>query len=291
MKRKILILVLLCVFFCIACERKNESDQNEAINENDTLSYNPISQKIIAMDYEKKTEKNLLNSRFQFPLFDRRNLYIDGDTISNEYRLISLEEHSYRVLHEFNRNEGIFPFGIEGDYIYFIHTFYESKEEDVSKRKISRFNMINKTIDDYITTGGLISYGGITKEYIYYSVYDPQSDSYNIYKVKKKRLDINPELVAEKVEEGKIITSEENYYPIQDKKVKINEKEFSFYPESFIIGKLFIQFFINEEGSVSYSVTELKSNDVYTRTGFWGMFFNENKIKFYSENGMEEYEY
>lgn len=233
----------------------------------------------------------MFGKNFQFSLFSKENLFIDGDTINNVYRLISVKENHYDVLHEFNHNEGVFPFGIKDNMIFFIHTFYDAGKEKEDERKISVFDIKSKKIESFKFPSGLISYGGITEEYAYYSVYYPNEDAYRVYKIDVDDINASPVLLSEGVEKGNIITSDKEYYPIRENKVIINGKEYPFHPESYIIGDLFVQFFIGESGGVSYHISDLKKGKEYEGDKLLGMIFEGKSLKFGFLDEVKKYDY
>ena len=186
-------LLLLSIGLCLglsACEQPNANTNSKAIDNSQKpftdILYDPILSRLVKYDVATGQSSPWDNSdnqvQYQFP--DTDQYFIDGNSITNNFKLISTTKNTIEVLHEFDANEGVFPIAVKGDKIYVIHTYYRpdgSEYED--KRRLARYDINTKEILDFNHTSGLISKGVASDNTIYYAVYDSNKDTYDINKI------------------------------------------------------------------------------------------------------------
>lgn len=287
MKKRWLIYILIIV--CLLCGCNTVDNKNS----HGKLFYNPYMQKLIVYDQRSK-EISLFDdtsNQFQFHINGSDDLFIDGNSISNVSRIIQLHQSQVTELYKFDKNHGIFPIGIVGEKIYFIHTFYnQNGQEEIEKRCISVFNMKTSEIQNYIQTSGLISYGCINDENILYTVYDNSQSSYSLMSVKSGDLNDTPELMCENISDGIILTDGNNLF-YSDGQFLISDKgNYEIKSENLIYQKLLIQFYISSDGLLCIKVTNMETKEVFDEKDVCGIRFDKGKLIICGQTGVIVYE-
>lgn len=287
MKKRWLIYILIIV--CLLCGCNTVDNKNS----HGELFYNPYMQKLIVYDQRSK-EISLFDdtsNQFQFHINGSDDLFIDGNSISNVSRIVQLHQSQVTELYKFDKNHGIFPIGIVGEKIYFIHTFYnQNGQEEIEKRCISVFNMKTSEIQNYIQTSGLISYGCINDENILYTVYDNRQSSYSLMSVKSGDLNDTPELMCENISDGIILTDGNNLF-YSDGQFLISDKgNYEIKSENLIYQKLLIQFYISSDGLLCIKVTNMETKEVFDEKDVCGIRFDKGKLIICGQTGVIVYE-
>lgn len=281
-------LVCILVTLCILCGCNN-TDNRKSQSE---IFYNPYMQKLIV--YDQNSKKIALfddtSNQFQFHIDRSEDLFIDGNSISNESRIIQMDQSQVIELYKFDKNHGIFPIGFSGEKLYFIHSFYdESGQEKTERRCISTFNMNTTEIQNYTQASGLISYGCMNDENILYTVYDNNQNNYSLLSLKSGDLNAVPELICENISDG-IILMEGNNLFYSDGQLLISDKEeYEMKSENLIYQNLLIQFYISSDGLLCIKVTNMETKDVFDENGIYGIRFDKGKLLICGQRGVITY--
>ena len=250
-------------------------------------------QKLIMYD-QRSREISLFDdtsNQFQFHINGSDDLFIDGNSISNISRIIQIHQSHVTELYKFDKNHGIFPVGVIGEKIYFIHTFYNPNgQEEIEKRCISVFNMNTSEIQNFTQTSGLISYGCINDENVLYTVYDDNQSSYSLMRVKSGDLNDTPELMCENISDGIILTDGNNLF-YSDGQFLISDKDnYEIKSENLIHQNLLIQFYVNSDGLLCIKVTNMETKEVFDEKDVCGIRFEKDKLLICGQTGVIVYE-
>lgn len=287
MKKRWTIYILIIV--CLLCGCNTVDNKNS----HGELFYNPYMQKLIMYDQHSR-EISLFDdtsNQFQFHINGSDDLFIDGNSISNVSRIIQLHQSQVTELYKFDKNHGIFPIGVIGEKIYFIHTFYNPNgQEEIEKRCISVFNMNTSEIQNYTQTSGLISYGCINEENVLYTVYDNDQSSYSLMSVKFGDLNDTPELMCENISDGIILTDGNNLF-YSDGQFLISDKDnYEIKSENLIHQNLLIQFYVDSDGLLCIKVTNMETKEVFDEKDVCGIRFDKDKLLICGQTGVIVYE-
>ena len=118
-----------------------EKELNAKENNVNYILYNPFLHQLI--EYDEKTGKDILwkdkDNQFQYQVPNSDDLYIDGNSLTNNFSLIKVTGNNIESLYNFGKNEGAFPISLIDNKLYFIHTYYDSNGlEKENKRKIEK---------------------------------------------------------------------------------------------------------------------------------------------------------
>lgn len=287
MKKRWTIYILIIV--CLLCGCNTVDNKNS----HGELFYNPYMQKLIMYD-QRSREISLFDdtsNQFQFHINGSDDLFIDGNSISNISRIIQIHQSQVTELYKFDKNHGIFPVGVIGEKIYFIHTFYNPNgQEEIEKRCISVFNMNTSEIQNFTQTSGLISYGCINDENVLYTVYDDNQSSYSLMRVKSGDLNDTPELMCENISDGIILTDGNNLF-YSDGQFLISDKDnYEIKSENLIHQNLLIQFYVNSDGLLCIKVTNMETKEVFDEKDVCGIRFEKDKLLICGQTGVIVYE-
>lgn len=286
MKIRLCLLIIIC-FFISACSFNSNKEENIE------FYYNPFTQKIIKINSETSSH-SLLNStknQFQFRVDGSENLYIDGNSLHNEFQLVKLTPDSIEVLHRFSKNEGVFPIGVKQGKLYFIHCFYTGNgEEEYENRCLSIFDLDSHLIKDFQETNGLIDYGTLTNDYIYYSKYIENDDIYHLMRIKDTDLNGIPEYVRSVNDDGLIIGSSIEYYFVDGENLISNNNKFKKESINYFQDNSLVQFYINKDNLLCLRITEAETNSMTEFVDVLGIRILNGRIQIRKKDEVLEYE-
>ncbi|HEM3561903.1 TPA: hypothetical protein U1B53_002097 [Streptococcus suis] len=261
--------------------------------ENREFYYNPFNQKIIQINSETLSY-NLFDStknQFQYRIDGSENLYVDGNSLNNEFRLIRMNLDSIEVLYRFSKNEGVFPIGVKKGKLYFIHCFYkENGEEEYENRRLSIFDLNSHLIEDFREINGLIDYGTLTNDYIYYSKYIESDDIYHLMKINYADLNGMPEYVRSLDEDGLIIGNSTEYYFVEENNLISNKNRFKKESINYFQDDSLVQFYINQDNHLCLRITETETNSITEFEDILGIRILNERIQIRKKDEVLEYE-
>lgn len=289
---KKLLLLLLVVSLFLVCGGCNGFDDTMT-KCGDELFYDPYMQKIIK--YNSKTKKlfifNSGKNQFQYRISNEEDLYIDGNSLENEFRIIQLNKNSITEIHKFKKNQGIFPIGKIGEKLYFIHSYYmENGQEKNEKRTLGVFDFKTKKIDDFLNVSGLIDYGGVNREYIYYTVYNDENDTYSLMKINNNNKYNMPELVKKYIVDGIVLVKNDKFYYSDGDNLIYKKEMYKKESVNFLEKDSLFQFYINIDGQLCIRITNLKNNNIIEEENISGIKFENNNIVICKLTGVIMYE-
>lgn len=253
---------------------------NKKIIGNNEFFYNPYTQKMIKYNSELKNAELWSSTRNQFQYaVGNENIYVDGNSYSNEFSLIKLEKSSITKIYEFPKNEGFFPIGEKNGKIYFIHSYYqENGNEDYEKRKLSVFDLSTKEIQEFSNTSGLIDYGIVGEKYIYYTIYDNEKDIYSLMKIKNTDTNQIPEVIKTTLNDGLLLLENDELYYSDGNKLISNNKEYKKESVNVFYGTLLFQYYLNQDSQLCVRVTNTINNAVFVEENIIGIRIENNKV-------------
>lgn len=253
---------------------------NKNVTENEEFFYNPYTQKMIKYnDKSKKIELwNPAKNQFQY-IIGNKNIFVNGNSYTNDFDLIKLEKFSITKIHEFHKNEGFFPIGEKNKKIYFIHSYYnENGSEDYKKRKLAIFDLENKELKEFLNTKGLIDYGVVGDNYIYYTVYDNEKDTYSLMKIDNSETNQIPEVVKTELNDGLLLLANNELYYSDGNRLISDNKEYKKESVNFFYYDSLFQFYLNQESQLCIKVTNTINNTSFTEENIVGIRIENDKV-------------
>ena len=254
---------------------------SKTIGKNEEVFYNPFIQNLITYNDQSK-EVDLwdpTDNQFQYPTGEE-HLYIDGNSLTNDFTLMKIDQSEITELYDFPKNEGVFPIGEKDGTIYFIHSFYqEDGREHLDKRTLSGLDLNTKKVTDFTNAEGLIDYGVVGDEAIYYTVYDDDKDLYSLMKINYSDTGQSPETLKTGLKDGLVLLDGEELYYSDGKSLISDNHEFKKESVNFFYQGSLFQFYSNEKNSLSLKITNLKNDRVYSEEDIEGISLEDDKVK------------
>lgn len=284
-KKLKLSLIIITIFILCSCNSKNT-------NQNIEYFYNPYVQKII--EYNSQSHQvslwNTTLNQFQYSV-DNESLYVDGNSVSNEFKLISFKDNIEKEIIKFNKGEGVFPIGLDENKMYFIHSYYkENGKEEYNKRTLAVLDLKTKKIEDFKHTRGLIDYGAVNKNTIYYSTYNDEKDEYSLMKISNKGIEEKPQMVMNSIKNGQLLIHNDELYYAKDDKLVSDKREYNKEAVDFFCNNSLIQFYINSDNKLSVKITNTLDNSVKTEENIIGIRIDNNILNICTINQVVNYE-
>lgn len=246
---------------------------------NDEFFYNPYIQKIVLYDTGLQNARlwNSSENQFQYNV-GNKNIYVDGNSSTNEFNLIKVEKSLITKIHEFPKKEGFFPIGGKDEKIYFIHSYYqENGREDYNKRKLSVFDLSTKELQEFSNSSGLIDYGVVGEKYIYYTVYDNEKDIYSLMKIKNTDINNYPEIIKTVLNDGLLLLENDELYYSDGNKLISNNKEYKKESVNVFYDALLFQYYLNQNNQLCVRATNTKNNIAFVEENIIGIRIENNK--------------
>lgn len=271
--KKIGYIICFMVFILAGCSK--------TIGKNEEVFYNPFIQNLVTYNNQSKEVElwDPADNQLQYPTGEA-DVYVDGNSQTNEFTLMKIDKSEITELYDFPKNEGVFPIGEKDGTIYFVHSFYqEDGKEYLDKRTLSALDLNTKEVTDYTNAKGLIDYGVVGDEAIYYTVYDDDQDLYSLMKINYSDTSQSPETIKTGLQDGIVLLNGQELYYSDGKKLISDNHEFKKESVNFFYQGSLFQFYLNEEGSLSLKMTNPKDDSVYSEEDIEGIRLEDDQIK------------
>lgn len=291
MKKHLLVCLIAVLFLLSGCQKENNAEVYR--EEHGDIFYNPYTQKMVIYD-EDSMRAFLLDdtkNQFQFWINGSDDLFLDGNSLTNEFSIVQVQKSQTVLLHAFNKGEGIFPIGIVEDKVYFIHSFYDQDgKEDTQRRCIGKFDLSTSNMQDYSHTSGLIDYGAVSDEYIYYTIYDDKNDVYSLLKVDTADNQAPPEILHKSLTDGTVLVKDNQLFYVEGSLLTSNQENYRKESVNIFYHEHLIQFYIDQSGMLCIKVTDTQTKDVFEEKDVLGIRFDDGDILVCKQSGVIEYE-
>lgn len=285
-QRCVACILLLIGILCGCCRR-------DSISSSCSLFYNPYMQKLVVYDEVSKAVSlyDTTKNQFQFQVDGRDDLFIDGNSITNEFRVICVNQSDISELYEFDKGEGVFPVGLIGEKLYFIHAFYgQYGEEKTEKRCIGVLDLQSSKLNDFRHVTGLIDYGAANEEYLYYTIYDEIKESYSLLRVDRNDIDDEPIIIREDMSCGGVILEQDKLFHMDGQYLLCEQDRYKKEAVNIISCGSLIQFYIDRDGMLCVRVTNTETKAVYEESDVCGIRLVEGGILICKLTGVIRYE-
>ncbi|MGL5714217.1 MAG: hypothetical protein ACRCXT_11890 [Paraclostridium sp.] len=239
----------------------------QVLSKNEIVLFNRYNHNIVTYDTKKKliTQWNDDINLFQYEFNTQTDLYTSGHSTDNGFKILKLENNSYEIMYSLNENEAIFPLASNGEVYFFMHSFYDKYgAELLDKRTISLFDEKEKKLHDYKNTNGLISYGTFYDNKLFYTTYQVNSDTYDLYSLDFSDIEDEPILIEKGLENGKIFVSIDGLWKSNNDYIYNKDKKLSIAKLNYIDkdSDSLIQIDVNN-GQIYLKVIDIKTEKEY----------------------------
>lgn len=206
-------------------------------------------------------------------------LYIDGHSMDDQYRLLRVTADSVEELHVFSPREGIFPLGIHEDKLYVSHYYYdENGEEQENRRTIAEFNLKTHELIDYTNVSGLVMDGAVDAEKVYYAVYDEATELFTIMSVPLDDKEATPIIQQTNATGDNVLTYGDMFFYEEGDTLRSDTSDYPNEPDSFIHGDSFVQFYIDADQELAVRITHLQTDVIQREENILGVRFEPGKL-------------
>jgi len=119
-------------------------------------------------------------------------MYTSGNSIEGEFAVVEITPSSVKTVLTVGNNEAIFPIARDAEAAVFILCTYNSGLVETGRQLVRMTSP--GTVSPFTQVTGLISYGAIVGDVLYYTTYDEKGDSYDLWSIPKRELDAMPRL-------------------------------------------------------------------------------------------------
>jgi len=223
-------------------------DQKLGIYNKDTYVWTPI--------YD---EDNL----FQY-VFDNDSFYVvSGHSVDNGFVLLKVGEDRKsisRIFDLYNDSDCFFPLARDDENFYYV--LYENeKDKENIKRSIFTFDKDNK-MQIVLSTKRLITSGIIINGVMYFTVYEPDKNSYSAYALTLKSPEKEIHIVQSNLETRDLFNvNGELYFSSKDKIFNENQTFDKKY-ENFFVKNLLIQMYSNKNNDMICTIMDINTREI-----------------------------
>lgn len=272
--KKILTIICCALLFCmIGCSENKKGNYDwfpRVKNSNEILLYDKFDQRFIAYNEIEHgiTQKNTTQNYMQFEFNDlESNIYTAGHSVENGYKIVEKSESKIKLLYEMKRDEAIFPLAYKDEnFLYFLKTSYNQNGKEIyDDRVICSFDLKNKRLNEINSTKGMLTSNAvIIHKELYFTVYNENNDSYDLYK-----LNIDNENKIQLIDEN--LNAGELYNNNDRLMISDNAKIYDYNnPEDFYLKKILNYFYknflfqidIQKNGDLELTVMNIKTKEV-----------------------------
>ncbi|AXM89250.1 hypothetical protein CI793_00910 [Anoxybacillus ayderensis] len=257
------------------------------------ILYNRFTQKLVAYDFSTNTIKQQTNqpNYIVYAFSTKSPYYTAGDSTGRDFSLFTIKGNEIEKVYDGRKGEAIFPLADDGNYHVFIRMYLDNDGEEVS-RSIIRWDEKEKSFIKYSHVKGLVSYGAIMHEKLYYTVYEPYKDYYTMYVLDLSNENNQPRLVESGLKAGELYVIDGALYRSDEEKIYAdNGRTFKKKLINYIDkeNRLLIQMYPNSDGDLLLDIIQVETNKKIVSVKDVIDFSTERgKVIVYSQEGRKE---
>jgi hypothetical protein len=265
--------------------------------DNQIMLFNRFYQRMVKYDLtEKKTIwSEYRDNLYQYEFTTENNIYTIGHSYENNFKIIDMNDHGTTTLLKLGGEEAIFPLATDNEVYYFVHCYHDKKGvEFKDKRRIAMFDMESKKLKDIETTGGLILYGTILGDKLYYTVYDEDNELYDLFELEYNSLTASPKKIKSGINGGKVYNDGEELWIVHNEYLvsQNNGREIKAASLNYFINDAIVQIDMSENCIVILQIIDKVTGDVkYEKDGIYDFKVMGNKMTVYGEGFIDEVEF
>lgn len=279
MKKKLLFFPIICVFL-FGCENVSDSESvqttKESISEvqlpktegDDTvILYNRFKQKFV-VSYNTETCKIVQESNVenyvQYEFNSGSNYYTAGHSITNGFEILYADKDKIESVYKLEdaANEAIFPLATDGEHVFFVKTHYDSNNNPDENTIVSLNE--NNELEEHISMESHIDSGVIVSGKLYFTTYEIESDTYDLYSLSLEDMSGEPVLEKGDLVSGELYEHNNQLYLSDDDTIYCGTDSFKksslnyFFDENQIL----VQIHPNESADLALDVIDTNTKKV-----------------------------
>lgn len=154
-----------------------------------------------------------------------------------------------------------------------------------------KFDKNEKKLIEYTNAHGLISYGTVIGNKLYYTVYNEIDDNFSLYSLLRDDFDSVPELEKEDLKDGRIYSQGDVLYFTDKDTIFSDNKEFKNEAQNYFIGENYlVQYQIQNDGSINANLIDTDTGkNVFNAKNIVDFKVTDKEIIFYCYGSIEKY--
>ncbi|HEY8421792.1 MAG TPA: hypothetical protein VIL05_08650 [Thermoclostridium sp.] len=272
----------------------NKSPENvyiKPVSKDSILLVDRFSQKLVSYNSKNYTvEKKMNIVNYMIYEFSPQACYMTaGHSIDLGFEIITINP-VVQTVYSMKPNEGIFPVAFYGDDYYFIKTQYDENGIETD-RVLVKFDKDSNKLIEFSNAHGLISYGTIIDNKLYYTVYDESKNNYILYSLVRDDFNSIPKLEKENLESGEIYSQGGVLYLTNKNSIFSDKREFKKASQNYFIGENYlIQYQIQKEGNLYAVLINTDTGEtVFTAENIVDFNISDEEITFYCDGSIKKY--
>ena len=283
----IFILLTISILFSSCNNITQDYDQ---IDDNQIYLYHRYSQKIVkySPDTKKITLYPKVDNLVQYEFSSSSNIYTSGHSTFNNFEIIKNNSNNIETLFKLNKDEGIFPLATNNKDYLFIHTYY-SKDGDILKHKIAKFDLDKKELYDYPNIDGFHPTGIILDNDLYFTRYEEDKNNYTLLKMNYLDLNSTPEILKENLETKFISYANDKFWIIKNNKLISENDSIDAGSLNYFHNNFLIQIGSFNDTSSKIIITNINNKDkIYNKLYPIDFIIDENQITIYGNDYIDK---
>lgn len=232
---------------------------------NKEIVYYIEGQKLGVYDKNENTWKPIrdIENEFFYGFKEDWTYFTTGHSIENEFEVLKVKEGNISIIRREKNGECIFPLALDEGHYYFLE-YADNNSAKNANRTIIEYH--NGKFTEVLTTDKAICYGTIIEDVLYYSVYDTNRDSFDIYYVCLGKNDKKEQVYKTDISDGELFQYGKELLFIENGYIcsKENGKMFEKKDYNAILDEeeLLVQMYGNKEGDLQWEFIDMKNKKV-----------------------------
>ena len=217
---------------------------------------NPFTQQLVV--YDRGSHQVIASSQtpnhFYYTFSPPTSLYTAGHSFDNGFTLLEISDRNVSILTTAGEHDGLFPLATFGESVFLNKVTYDSNGAQISNTIVVRDG--DGGLRSYFDVDGVITYGAIAGDRLYYSVYDDSTELYQVYSLAVGDFSSKPRLERSGLKIGRIYAHHDQIIFPDDTTVQDGDNVFPctdlcyFYDDP----DLFIRVAVDENGDLALTV-------------------------------------
>jgi len=153
---------------------------------------NPFTQQLMAYDMQTMKPASVSNEAnyLYYGFGSISGTYTSGNSGAGGFTVVEITPSSVKTVLTVDDDEAIFPIARDTEAVVFLLYTYDSELVETARQLVLMTS--RGTLEPFTRVTGLVSYGAIVGDVLYYTTADERGDSYDLWSIPKQELDAIP---------------------------------------------------------------------------------------------------
>ncbi|MDR2736158.1 MAG: hypothetical protein LBB49_01170 [Gracilibacteraceae bacterium] len=203
-----------------------------------------------------------------------------------DFSIINVQDRQVAVELGLPTGETIYPLAFSDSYLFFIKT-----EAGSSIKTVVRYDAATATLTEYPHLEGLISFGAVGGDTLYYTVFS-EIESYSLYQADCTDVNAQPQLVRDGLNRGEVYVQGETLYLSDKRYLYSDQKRFRQEALNYFIGDTCLLQYIETANGYNAVIIDTETGEtVKQAANFLGFSTTGNEIIMYCQGAIERFPY